>query len=87
MNICITDPVFGSRGGHAYHGPQPTIQNSGRKKRKRQDANLSGLNALPPGVNMTIFKQTEPWVNDEVEMKTCTWLAVSKGEPISTCPG
>ena len=82
------------KGGKAfYSAPQP-ITSSRKKRRKRQNGdddgddlvsamdhtNLTGLNALPPSVNVTIFEQREAWV------ESCTWRAVERGGSVSACP-
>ena len=82
MNICIQLPFQASHGGRAYFRPR-TLQISGRKK-KRQTS-LTGLNALPPHVNLTVFQQTEPWTNPAQELTSCTWKAASNRKAISSC--
>lgn len=82
MNICIQLPFQASRGGRAYFGPQPQ-QISGRRK-KRQPG-LTGLNALPPHVNLTVFQQTDPWTNPAEERTSCTWKAAASRKAISSC--
>ena len=82
VNQCVENPVFGTRGGRAYFGTQP-IQSSGRKRRKQRD--VTGLNALSPGSKVTMWEQQERWTNPTAELKTCTWSAILKGIPVSTC--
>lgn len=84
MNVCIRVPNQAAQGGRAsYANPQ---QISRRETRERQGPALTGLNALPPHVNITIFEQHQPWTNAAAELKSCTWDAVSKGKPVSRCP-
>lgn len=87
MNVCIHTPYLAPQGGSAYWTPQAK-RISGKKKRRRrrrQASNLTGLNALPPHVNITIFEQREAWKNPTEELKTCTWQAVAHGNSIKTC--
>lgn len=84
MNVCIHTPYLAPQGGNAYWTP-PAQRISGKKTKKRQSQTLSGLNALPPHVNITIFEQREAWKNPIDELKTCTWQAVAHGTPIRTC--
>ena len=83
MNICIQLPFQAARGGRAYFGPQPQ-QISGKRKKKRLTA-VTGLNALPPHVNLTVFQQTEPWTNPAQELNSCTWKAASNRKVVSSC--
>ena len=83
MNVCIQAPLQGSRGGRAFYTVPQQI--SRRKRRKRQGSELTGLNALPPNVNITIFEQRETWLNPTEELTSCTWEAVTRGAAVSTC--
>ena len=100
LNICVQHPVEASRGGRAYFGPQPRQRSGGRGKRHTQvdkvrrevndrrrgvPSGLSGLNAIPPHLNLTVFQQTEPWTNPVGELNTCTWKAITKGLPVTRC--
>ena len=82
VNTCVENPVSPARGGRAYYGKQP-VQISGRRRKKQRD--LTGLDALPPSSNLTLWEQQESWTDSAVELKTCAWLAISKGVPVSTC--
>lgn len=82
MNVCIGHPYQTPRGGRAFFGPPPAISpRPGIGRREK----LTGLNALPPHANVTIFKQTEAWRSAEDELKSCTWKAVVSGKSVSTC--
>ena len=85
-NACVSNPAQPSQGGRAFYSPPvPPITISGRANQKRQ-TNITGLNALPPNVNVTIFQQLEPWQeNPSDEIKTCTWRAVLDGHPVKAC--
>ena len=73
-------------GGRAYHVPPHSI-NSRPSAKTQRDTPPSGLNAFPPGFNLTIFRQDEPWVDTATEMRSCTWQAVLKGEKVGLCAG
>ena len=81
LSICVDNPYDSSQGGRAFYGAPPMTA-SNRRIRKRQ---ISGLDALPPGANMTVFEQTEPWTSPEAELQSCTWKAISKRLSIKTC--
>ncbi|MCJ1228496.1 hypothetical protein MMC12_005157 [Toensbergia leucococca] len=84
MSICIQHPLQASQGGRAYFGVS-TTQLSGRRARKRD--NLSGLNALPPHANLTLFAQQEPFLGGASEANTCTWQSVVQGMAVDSCTG
>ena len=89
VGTCINTPYHTtSLGGKAYHRAIPSSPQSNshkaRKKRKSVDE-LTGLNALPPAANVTIFEQLEPWTNTSDEMRSCTWLAVSSEHSVRSC--
>ena len=45
-----------------------------------------GSNALPPGLNLTVFQQFEQRQTDpSIEVKTCTWKAVQDRKAVSLC--
>ena len=54
INICVMHPLEVARGGNAYAGIVSSSNLYGRANRNRAAAPLSGINALPPGVNITI---------------------------------
>lgn len=55
FNICVNPPYFAGTGGKAYFGPQPVVSRRSRWwKRQDDDDDLTGLNALPPGGNITV---------------------------------
>ncbi|MCJ1223791.1 hypothetical protein MMC12_000434 [Toensbergia leucococca] len=82
LNLCVSHPLYPSQGGRAFFGhPSPPI---GRKKEKRDD--ITGLNALPPHINMTVFQQFEPVPTDALfEAKTCTWAKVLGRLNVASC--
>ena len=80
MNVCLQNPSRPAYGGRAYY--QQTAKVSRRKKRQAQ---ATGLNALPPHANLTLFQQREPWVDPAAELRSCTWGAVSTGANVGNC--
>ena len=74
-----------ARGGRAYYEHQPALSSRRRKRGSDADAGLTGLNALPPHANLTLFQQTEPFVGVAEEMKSCTWMAVERGRTVAGC--
>ena len=77
MSMCIENPGLPSQGGRAYYS---TSGMTGRRRKRQMQ-----LNALPRGVNITIFQQLELWTNPEDELKGCTWEMASNREPVSKC--
>ena len=82
MDTCIQFPYQPPRGGRAYYNPQPVKVS--RLKNKRQSS-VTGLNALPPHANITIFEQREGWTNTSAELDSCTWKAALDGQPTKPC--
>ena len=82
MNVCIQHPYQPPQGGRAYFGAQRK-RVSGHKSRRRSSP--TGLNALPPHANITIFQQSEAWTNPADELRTCTWKAVLGGRSVKSC--
>ena len=86
IGICIQNPIQTARGGRAYYQASPhPISGRSTTHRKRRNIHATGLDALPPGLNLTIFEQREAWTSPLDELKTCTWKAVSDGSPVSAC--
>lgn len=80
FNVCVHHPYNPVQGGRAFY--KPPRQVSGRKKRRD---GVSGLDALPPHANITVFQQLEAWTDVSHELKSCTWKAVTEGGPVSRC--
>ena len=72
IGVCVLDPVAGSQGGMAYYGKPTSLVGEERRKRKKRGHDveqekrlekrlekraLSGFNALPLHVNITLFQQ------------------------------
>ncbi|MCJ1240974.1 hypothetical protein MMC14_008978 [Varicellaria rhodocarpa] len=82
MNACLRTPNHVAQGGRAHYSPPHQIS---RKKRVKRQTDLTGLNALPPSVNFTIFEQHETWINPITELKSCTWEAILRDSSVSAC--
>ena len=78
--ICVMHPLSSPQGGRAYYKTQPKMLEGRRRKR-----DVTGLDALPPHANITVFEQLQPWTNLNDELKSCTWHAASSRIPVSTC--
>ena len=78
--ICVMQPFNSPQGGRAYYKVQSKTLQGWNKKR-----DVTGLNALPPHANITLFEQSEPWTNANDEVKSCSWHAVSSRTAVSTC--
>ena len=79
VDECVLHPVAGVKGGRTYTPSLASVV-SGMRKGRRESA-PSGLDALPSGVNLTLFDQDfEAARNPGRELESCTWLqAVGKG--------
>ena len=82
------------QGGRAfYKAPSPAGKVGGKRGQssgsgwgeKRDIHSPSGSNALPPHVNVTMFRQQGNWVNPSVEVKSCTWKAVEERKDVGSC--
>ena len=80
LNSCVNRPYSASQGGRAFFGT-PSYPDISIKKRDT----VSGLDALPPHANITIFKQREVWSDPVGELSSCTWKAIEQGVSVSTC--
>lgn len=81
FHACVQHPYNPVQGGRAFYKPPRPV--GGR--RTRRDGTPSGLNALPPHANVTVFQQLEAWTDTSRELKSCTWKAVTEGSPVSKC--
>ncbi|KAL9117088.1 MAG: hypothetical protein Q9187_006379 [Circinaria calcarea] len=86
IDTCVMHPLLPARGGRAYAGRQSIKQRLGSSVIGRRRNTVTGLNALSPHVNITLFQQAEPVPATLAdELKTCTWEQVKKGGNIKTC--
>ena len=85
INSCVTHPLQGSQGGRAS---ATSHVGSRRERRERRDKkrDVTGNNALPPGVTIALFKQNGALSNPAAEMTTCTWKQVLAGGNVNACP-
>ena len=90
IDNCVTHPLLASRGGKAYAKAPLTSRVHRRRPGtgKRDCAPVNGLNALPPGVNITLLEQEFPAAKDTtVELKTCSWMqAIKDSGNVNLCP-
>ena len=83
--MCIEDPTTPPRGGRAFNGALSLDAYSGknifgrRDKRVRATDPITGLNALPPGVNMTVMSHA-----DSAQL-ACELKAGQQKQPIPSC--
>ncbi|MCJ1239890.1 hypothetical protein MMC14_007888 [Varicellaria rhodocarpa] len=85
VDNCVLHPSTGVKGGRAYT-PLFTSVVSGRKKGRRGSAS-SGDDALPPGVNLTLFDQDFEAAKDPGrELESCTWLQAVGNGRVDGCP-
>ncbi|MCJ1234526.1 hypothetical protein MMC14_002487 [Varicellaria rhodocarpa] len=71
LNTCVNHPYNPPQGGRAYFGTLPYLS-AGHGKRDT----VSGLNALPPHANITVFQQNAT---------ACTWKAEGDGVAVVAC--
>ena len=85
LGTCIEVPISSPHGGRAYYGVHPTpssinIQDLfGPSKKKRDASGVSGLNALPLHVNMTIFAHASS------AKISCEEQAAEQRRPLTSC--
>ena len=86
VDNCVTHPLQTARGGRAFAGQMPF---SGRRGIRRTIIQPNGLDALPPGVNMTLFDQDFLAAKDlEAELRSCTWTQARSSGNVKICaPG
>ena len=84
IDNCVMHPLLPPRGGKAY-AVATHSRPGGRRTRKRI---VNGLNALPTGLNLTMFYQTFPASeNPDAELRSCTWQqAIGTRGPANICP-
>ena len=80
-NFCLTRPSQPAQGGRAYHRSQGMMN----KRAGKRQSQVNGLNALPPHVNVTLFRQTEPWISQTAEASSCTWKEITEGGNVDAC--
>ena len=72
IDSCVQHPLLGARGGRAY----PTVPSppGGKNTKEKRSSPVTGLNALPPGVILTVHSGLSwPYTNDpEMGLQRCT---------------
>ena len=84
IETCVNNPLTSSMGGRAFSGHQP-IDTAGKRRRKRDE---DSRNALPPGVNITLFQQFEIFgtpPTDSEEIESCTWQKALQDQNVRAC--
>ena len=77
INFCVQAPGNLPRGGKAFYSAPPHGGGGG--------AEIRGWNALPPGVNVTVFEQKNGWVGQGAEAGSCAWRAIQGGKGVGGC--
>lgn len=93
-NLCVQNPIHTAKGGRAYYGQQAVRSwINGKKAKKmikakrkglgRRDSigNVNGATALPPGVNVTVFRNAGPG------KLSCGWVLAEEGKDVGMCDG
>lgn len=81
VNLCVNGPFSISKGGLASFSANPSGF-AGRKKRKgkRGDEEKTGLNAIPEGARIDLWKHGGNGANVRCEL-----AAKLRGQPLSQC--
>ena len=78
--LCVQNPISSVKGGRAYFGKQPESSwINGKVKKDSVDDSINGTEALPPGINATIFKHNP---NSQL---ACEWTLAGEKKDISSC--
>ena len=86
VNNCVLHPLVGARGGRAYASSTVTAISGKKRRRGTASTQVTGLNALPLGVNMTLFEQSLEVAKDPVrEISTCTWTQTLSAGRVDIC--
>lgn len=81
VSLCVDSPLSNSKGGLATFSANPSGF-AGRKKRRGQsDETTTGLNALPQGSRIDIWKHGGNGVS-----MGCELAAKLRGQPLNQCP-
>ena len=86
IEACVNNPLTSATGGRAFYGHQNgfNIDIFGKKRKRDPDS----MNALPLGVNITLFQQFESFPTpptDGEEMESCTWLKALHNQDVRSC--
>ena len=78
--LCVQDPIKRVKGGRAYFGKQAVNSwINGKVKKDSVENSINGTEALPPGINTTIFKH-----NPKSQL-ACEWTLAVEDKDISSC--
>lgn len=86
IEACVNNPLTSATGGRAFYGHQNGFNIDIVGKRRKRDSD--SLNALPLGVNITLFQQYESFPTpptDDEEMASCTWLKALHDQDVRSC--
>ena len=86
IEACVNNPLKSATGGRAFYGRQNRFNIDIFGKRRKRDSD--SLNALPLGVNITLFQQFESFPTpptDDEESESCTWLKALDGQDVRSC--
>ena len=78
VNICVMHPLVPARGGRAHQGTETITQSVFSRDRPRKRDAVSGLNALPPGCNISVF-QDVPSIPADLREDLMTYLSKAGG--------
>lgn len=81
-NLCVQNPISAAKGGRAYYGQQ-TIKSwiSGKKQKRDSVAGVNGTDALPLGINATIFR------HETASSMSCEWVLAQEHKNLTMCEG
>ena len=79
-NLCVQNPIKAVKGGRAYYGQQ-AINSWFNGKRVKRDSvgGVNGTEALPPGINATIFR------HEATSSLSCEWVLAQEGKNLTSC--
>ena len=76
-NLCVKNPIRNAKGGRAYYGQQAV--SSWINGKRDSVGGVNGSEALPPGINATIFR------HDSSSNMSCEWKLAQEGKNITMC--
>lgn len=78
--LCVDRPLLSPLGGHASFSANPTFRGSRMKAKRIRDTSVTGLNAMPEGSMLDMWKHA----GDRSKLP-CELAAVLKGQPPGQC--
>ena len=80
--FCVQSPVSVVKGGRAYYGQQRVSSwINGKARKKRDSIRVDATEALPRGINATIFR------HDAQSNESCEWVLAEEGKNLTGCRG